>query len=299
MVVHVVTGAHGFLGSHLCESLEADGFEVVRVGRDRDARNPDVLERHTPRGAWVWHLAAEHGGVGWLHGRDVFRSNSQMTWSVLNLAGRADRIFLASSACAYGTARQMVRGVAPRLTEHADLWDGPPDGLYGLEKRCMVPLAEVAPADVRVGLLHTIVGPGQSYGDRAKFPPAAARKALEARTSGTFELWGDGTQLRSYLHVADAIARMRAVMFDDRYDGPVNIGYDGAVSCVDVARTMCDLAGVDPSVITCRVDAPTGPLGRDCNNDLFRLRYPHVPEPQPWQAAMADLYHDVARRMES
>lgn len=297
MAVHVVTGAHGFLGTHLCASLEADGAEVIRVGRDADARNAAALERKTPRDAWVWHLAAEHGGVGWLHGRDVFRENSKMTWAVLGL--RAERIFLASSACAYGTNRQYARGVAPRLNEHADLWDGPPDGLYGLEKRCMVPLAETSPGDVRIGVLHTVVGPGQSIGERAKFPPAAAAKALQARTTGRFDLWGDGTQLRSYLHVADAIARMRAVMFDDRYDGPVNVGYDGAVSCLDVARLMCELAGVDPSVIACRVDAPTGPLGRDCDNTLFGVRYPHVPEPQPWQAAMCDLFHDVRRRMES
>lgn len=299
MAVHVVTGAHGFLGTHLCASLEADGAEVIRVGRDADARNAAALERKTPRGAWVWHLAAEHGGVGWLHGRDVFRANSKMTWAVLGLVDRAERIFLASSACAYGTNRQYVRGVAPRLNEHADLWDGPPDGLYGLEKRCMVPLAETSPGDVRIGVLHTVVGPGQSIGERAKFPPAAAVKALQARHTGRFDLWGDGTQLRSYLHVADAIARMRAVMFDDRYDGPVNVGYDGAVSCLDVARLMCELAGVDPSVIACRVDAPTGPLGRDCDNTLFGVRYPHVPEPQPWQAAMCDLFHDVRRRMES
>jgi GDP-D-mannose 3',5'-epimerase len=285
-----VTGAGGFLGSHIVAELTRRGMDVRAIART-EPTGPFRAE------AWasakqrivadlragfpfhgcdmVVHLAADMGGAGWFHSDrdfDAYLNNSQITAGVLEACGRhrVGRLFAASSACAYGTSTQMTEGYAPRLAEHQLDRLGPPDQLYGREKLNLVRLCERAPFDARTGILHTIYGPGQeTHGQRRKFPTAAAQKARAARSTGTVECWGNGQQLRSYLYVTDAVERILRVLLDDVYVGPANIGAEGAVSCADVIRLCCDLAGVPDAAITYTTDMPSGVLGRDCDNTLF------------------------------
>ena len=110
----------------------------------------------------------------------------------------------------------------------------------------------------RVGVLHTVFGPLQEHeGRRMKFPAAVATKALAARSSGTLELWGDGSQLRSYLHVDDAVDRIITIATADRYDGPVNVGAAGPVTCREIAELCLDIVGADADIVTNPAE-PTG-----------------------------------------
>jgi nucleoside-diphosphate-sugar epimerase len=106
-----------------------------------------------------------------------------------------------------------------------------------------------------------------------KFPAAVATKALTARHTGRLELWGDGRQLRSYLYVDDAIDRIVRVMESDRYEGPVNIGATGAISCLDVARICLRHVGAEDAVIETNESEPSGVLARDCDNTKFASVY--------------------------
>ena len=115
-----------------------------------------------------------------------------------------------------------------------------------------------------------------------KFPAAVATKALAARQSGKLELWGDGSQLRSYLHVDDAVERIIQIATADEYDGPVNVGASGPVSCREIAELCLDIVGADADIVTNPAE-PTGVLARDCSNE----RYDGLYGPGPQRS-----YHD-------
>ncbi len=282
----VVLGAAGFIGGHLVAALEAKGYEVRRVDR-RDGDRPGVkLDlRYWPdareavaKSDWVFHLAADMGGVGYFHSDADYGAatdNARITLNVLNAceAEKVDRLFYASSACVYPVEYQTRAANVCQLPEEW-IGFGTPDALYGHEKLTGLRWCSKAPFDARVGVLHTVYGPGQeSTGPRAKFPPTVCQKALQARITGRLELWGNGNQMRSYLYADDAVQRILTIMESDRYEGPVNVGYEGAISCREAARFACQAAGVDPHIVANPEAGPTGVQARDCSNGKWRQVY--------------------------
>ena len=302
-----VTGASGFIGSNMVRFLAEQGHNVLAI----DRKEPRELTR---RAAWskahgtqvvclqdakpdlsgiqvVYHFAADMGGVGYFHAHDFwpYIANSRIDMNVLEAMADAQvyRGFVAASACIYPTEIQMEPGRAPLLREE-QAETGQPDQMYGRGKLMLLRLAERAPVDIRVGILHTVYGVGQErQGERMKFPTAIATKALKARETGTLEVWGDGQQLRSFLWIDDALAKIRALTMDDRNIGPTNIGYQGAVSVADVAALCCELVGVKPQ-ITYTTDKPSGVLSRDCDNAKFWNHYGRM-EPTDYRRGFTRL----------
>lgn len=286
----VVLGGGGFIGSRLVERLVSERYDVIAVDIEfPEFRNPYLegasrwtIDLRTPGGAsqachkagTVFHFAADMGGVGWFHSdRDWGSSltNSRISTNVLEQAVRSDvqRLVYASSACAAATEGQSVVGHAYPITE-GDLRWGTPDALYGAEKRHTAWMVEHAPIDGRVGVFHTIYGPGQEHeGPRMKFPTAVATKAIAARQTKTLEMWGDGSQLRSYLFIDDAIDRIMRLALAPTNPGPVNIGSDEVITCENIAKLCLDITGV-PDAEIIHVDGPTGVASR--NADLTKWR---------------------------
>ena len=290
MLDAVVLGAGGFLGRSVARELIDAGAAVRVVGHrpptDEDARSvwdsaaeQRIADLTTSCAVIdgcreVYHFAADMGGVGYLSSDQLrsFVTNSRITFNVLEAIERSDveRAFLASSACAYPVEKQGGPH-APRLDEE-DLSSGTPDKLYGREKRTMIELAEHLDADVRVGVLHTVYGPGQRlHGPRTKFPPAIVMKALAARTTGRIELWGDGQQRRSFLYIDDSV-QMILRMMRLPYRGPTNIGFEGAVSVDEITAICTSHLGISPDIVHLPT-GPTGPIARDCSNRRFTERY--------------------------
>ena len=263
-----VTGAAGFIGSRMVEHLRAQGHSVLALTRDDcdlSTTVPDFAGCSV-----VYHFAADMGGVGYFSAHDWWPPivNGRITANVMQACAEqgVKRAFFAASACAYPTEGQRRRGRAPLLSEDM-LEHGQPDQMYGREKLMMLRLAERAPFDARVGILHTVYGDPVDRGPRTKFPTAIVRKVLAARETGVVPVWGDGSQLRSYLWIDDAVRKIERVM-GDGYRGPVNIGYQGAVSVAQVVHLVCALVGVEPR-IEYDTSAPAGVAGRDCDNAKF------------------------------
>jgi GDP-D-mannose 3',5'-epimerase len=286
-----ITGASGFIGSHMARYLMDKGHRVTGFANNtpRDPWRREVWDSlHQRRFVplthddpflhgfdRVYHFAADMGGVGYFSRNDFdpYINNSRMTFRVLKAVEffKVERAFIASSACAYPVESQTRMGYAPRLYE-ALLETGEPDQMYGREKLMAIRLAERHKQDVRAGILHTIYGEGQEFlGDRVKFPMAASRKALQARSTGVVEMWGNGEQKRSYLHVDDAVRMIEAVT-EGPYQGAVNIGYDGAVTCTEIQLLCLKLAGTGAEIRYNRSE-PTGVWGRDCDSTKFRNLY--------------------------
>ena len=238
----VVTGAAGFIGSHLCERLTADGWRVTGVdaftdyyARSDKVANLDVLrhdssfdlvERDLLDEGWqeplrgadvVFHLAAQ-AGVRDSFGRSFqhYASNNLVaTQRVLEAAGAAGvpKVVWASSSSVYGDAESYPCVEATTATR--------PRSPYGVTKRACEDLARVyRTKELSItGLRYFTV-----YGPRQR-PDMAIRRICDALASGgTFRLHGDGSQSRDFTYVADAVeATVRCALADSTAD-VYNIG---------------------------------------------------------------------------
>jgi len=92
------------------------------------------------------------------------------------------------------------------------------------------------------------------------------------------ELWGDGSQLRSYQFIDDAVEKIIRIASSDTYHGPVNVGLTGAASCLDVAKLCLKLAGAEDAEIILNPAQPTGVTARDCDNRKFNREYGRMNE---------------------
>jgi UDP-glucuronate 4-epimerase len=237
----IVTGCAGFIGSHLCERLVADGWDVTGIdaftdyydprdkranlsGLDREGRF-DLVETDVNRAPLgrlladrpaVFHLAAQPG-VRASFGDEFARylhDNVQATQRLFEAAADAgvNRVVYASSSSVYGDAEiyPCAEGAATA-----------PRSPYGVTKRTCEDLGRIARHSgvEAVGLRYFTV-----YGPRQR-PDMAMRRLCEAAHGGPqFRLFGDGTQSRDFTFVDDAVdASVRAMTFAD--PGPVlNVG---------------------------------------------------------------------------
>ena len=305
-----VLGASGFIGSHVVKSLIASGEEVLVVA----SREPSSESR---REIWesasqkvvtdlrqtradlhgctvVFNFAADMGGVGYFSEAQIgpYLSNSRITFNVIEMchSQKVEKAFFASSACAYPTTIQMLEGYAPLLTEDM-LEMGPADQMYGREKLMICAIARHLNFDCRVGILHTIYGDSDlSNPVRMKFPTAIARKVIEARTSNKVEVWGNGKQLRSYLWIDDAVSKILTCM-SGANPGPINIGYQGAISVLDVLNLCSRHLGISPEIVT-NSQKPSGVLARDCSNAKFWNLYGNL-EPTNYQTGFGKLLDSI------
>ena len=267
----LVTGASGFLGSHMMHFLGEKGYSVFTSMGDLRSYNTALQE--TKGMDWVFHFAADMGGIGYFS-KENYRppiNNLTIDLNVLRACEQngIKRLFYPSSACAYPLGK-MNQGV-PLFEEMLDL-PAVPDQMYGWEKLTMTKLLRGSKI-ARVGILHTIYGEGQEYeGRKAKFPPQMAYKVLRAKKTGKLEVWGDGRQTRTFLYVSDAIEKIYEVM-SRPYHGEVNIGSDLECSIMDVVGICSKILNINKIDIEFNSNKPTGPTRRRCDNTKFNTHY--------------------------
>lgn len=268
---HLVLGNTGFLGIHLYSLLQKKGHEVSGC-HGIDLRDYDNVMRLIKGYDFIYLMSADMGGVGYFSKEQYYPplNNYLIDLNVLRACeeNKVKRLFYPASACAYNIYFEGEPLEEPMLN-----WSANPDQMYGWEKLSMIKLMRNASFDVRVGVLHTIYGEGQEYeGKKAKFPPQIAHKMIQACETGKVEVWGDGTQTRTFLHIDDAVAKIYEVMMSDDYHGEVNIGSDQEVSVIEIVNMCMKILGVIPEVIY-QKDKPTGPTRRLCSNEKFNLFY--------------------------
>ena len=295
-MITAVTGAAGFIGSNMVKYLQTMGHKVRAIDcvaptdpfRLEAWHSADEVRIENLRisadslagSDYVFNFAADMGGCEYIyaHDFDPYVHNSRITFNVFQAIHehRISRAFFPSSACIYPIELQAQRGPAPKLNE-ACIEQGQPDHMYGREKLMMLRLAERFDGDARVGIFHTIYGIGQERsGNRMKFPASAVMKTLSARETGEIECWGDGSQLRSYLYIDDALEKIYRILFGNEYSGPVNVGYSGAISCVDVLKLCCSIVGIEPRIVY-TAGGPAGIQSRDCDNTKWVTTFGPMP----------------------
>ena len=148
-----------------------------------------------------------------------------------------------------------------------------PDEGYGWEKlfteRLCHYYADEYSIETRVARFHNVYGPLGTYdGGREKAPAAICRKIALAENGGEIELWGDGEQTRSFMHVDDCVQGILRLMQSD-HRSPLNLGTDRLVTINQLVDIVCKIAG---KTLQKRHDLtkPQGVRGR--NSDNTRLR---------------------------
>ncbi len=251
----VIGGGGGFIGGHLAARLLNDGYAVrcvdIKPLSDWSQFHPNAdnlvadLSRsetcdHAVQGAQVvFNLAADMGGMGFIetHRVECMRSVLINT-HLLEAANKAgvERFFFSSSACVYNTDLQKDPNV--RALRESDAYPALAERGYGWEKLFSEMLCEEYWAErglrTFIARFHNVYGPlGTWEGGREKAPAAICRKVAEAAISGSTEIdvWGDGSQTRSYTYVDDCVEGvMRLVSSDWLTATPINIGSSELVS---------------------------------------------------------------------
>ena len=291
MKTALVCGAGGFIGSHLVKRLKAEGFWVRGVDLKYpefgdtvaddfivgDLRDIDVCHRAVDRKFdEVYQLAADMGGAGFVftgeNDADIMHNSALINLNVLDVCWKRNckRIFYSSSACMYPEHNQLDPDNP--MTAEASAYPANPDSEYGWEKlfseRLYLAFHRNHGLEVRVGRYHNIFGPeGTSDGGREKAPAALCRKIAQAADGGEIEIWGDGTQTRSFLYVDECLEGTTRLMRSD-WTGPVNIGSEEMVSINELAAIIMDIAG--KQVTLDHIPGPLGVRGRNSDNRLIK-----------------------------
>ncbi len=287
----IVTGAGGFIGHHLVAALKADGYWVRGV----DLKYPEFgstaadqfelldLRRWEQcgmamlgaRGAEVYNLAANMGGIGYIeHNKAVIMHDNVLINTHLLEAARlagVGRFLYTSSACVYPMYRQQSPDVTPLREE--DAYPADPEVGFGWEKlfseRQCRHYSEDFGLETRVVRFHNIFGPLGTYdGGREKSPAAICRKVAQAADGGEIEVWGDGSQTRSYCYVSDAVEGVRRLM-QSSHGEPLNLGQERLITINELVDMVAQIAG---KKISRRhlATAPQGVRGRTSDNSRLR-----------------------------
>lgn len=280
-----MTGAGGFIGSHLVKRLKADGHWV----RGADLKYPEydespadefeILDLRSSQNCLraatgvdeIYNLAADMGGIGYItsHLANIARNNILINVNMLEAArmARVKKFLFSSSACVYAADKQHLAD-APPLKE-SDAYPADPEPGYGWEKLFTEQLCEYYAKDygldVRVVRFHNVYGPLGTYdGGKEKSPAAICRKIAQAEDGDTIEVWGDGKQTRSYMHVDDCVEGLVRLMNSD-YQKPLNLGTDEQVTINGLVDIV---AGISGKTIHKRHDLtkPQGVRGRNSDN---------------------------------
>jgi nucleoside-diphosphate-sugar epimerase len=282
----LVTGAGGFIGSHMVRFLKERGYWVRGVDRHvpefanseadefqiGDLRRWEDCLRSSEGMEQVYAFAADMGGMGYIsaHNARILRNNSLIDVQTLEAARKngVKRLFYASSACVYPEYRQEQAEVTPLKEE--DAYPAQPQDAYGWEKlmteRLCHHYAEDYGIETRVARFHNIFGPNGTWrGGREKAPAALCRKVAEAKLNGAkeIEIWGDGEQTRSFCYIDDCCRGVYALMNSVIRD-PLNIGQDRMVTINELAQLVAAAAGVTLKLR--HVPGPQGVRGRNSDN---------------------------------
>ena len=291
----LVAGAGGFIGGSLVRYFAERGFTRIRAVDKKplplwyqripgveslclDLSEKENAVKAVEGAVEVYNLAADMGGMGFIERFRVECLRSVLiNTHLIEAAYRAGvaRYFYSSSACAYNTDLQKDPNV--RALKESDAYPAMAERGYGWEKLisemfCQEYWAERG-LETHIARFHNVYGPnGTWFGGREKAPAALCRKVIEAKDTGVMEIdiWGDGTQTRSFMYIDDCTYGIDSIMHcDELIATPINLGTSELVSINQLVSYIEEIGGVQLAR-TYKLDAPRGVAGRNSDNTFIR-----------------------------
>jgi GDP-D-mannose 3',5'-epimerase len=290
MKTALVCGAGGFIGSHLVKRLMHEGFWVRGV----DLKFPGFAETEADdfvigdlreqavcgavvdrRFDEVYQLAADMGGAGYIftgeNDADIMHNSATINLNMADacLKRNIKNVFYSSSACMYPEHNQLDPD-NPNCAEDS-AYPAAPDSEYGWEKlfseRLFLAYNRNHGMLNRVARYHNIFGPeGTWAGGKEKAPAAICRKIAAVKSGDSIEIWGDGTQTRSFLYIDECLEGTTRLLRSG-FEGPVNIGSNEMVSINQLVDLVADISG--KTIVKNHIPGPLGVKGRNSDNRLI------------------------------
>jgi dTDP-glucose 4,6-dehydratase len=260
----VVAGAAGFIGSHLCDHLLAEGHSVVGVdnfvsGREENLAGlrakrgfefieADVSEPLAVKGVdGIFHLASCASPVDYLgHPIATLKAGSYATHQLLELA-RANnaRFFLASTSEVYGDP-----AVHPQPESYfGNVSSVGPRSVYDEAKRyaeaCTMAYHRHHGVDVRIARIFNTYGPRMQPNDGR----VVTNFVVQALTGAPLTIYGDGSQTRSFCYVDDEVEGLYRLFMKGDAE-PTNIGNPGEFTVRQLADMVLEMTGSKSSIET-------------------------------------------------
>jgi nucleoside-diphosphate-sugar epimerase len=286
----LVTGGASFIGSHLVEALLRRGARVrvvddlsggkfeniqthVEGGRveftEADLRSLDVAERAVAGMSVVFHLAADHGGRGYVDLHQAACATNLLLDGLVFRAchqARVDKVVYASSGCVYPNSLQDDPSQVLYLNENMV---GPPyeaDNMYGWAKLMAEMTLRAYYKDW--GMKSACCRYFTVYGPRGVENHAVIAMIARAYIGqDPFVVWGTGEQIRNWTYVDDIVeGTVRAAERIEDGSG-INLGTMERTRVIDPVHMILDIMGRKPR-IELHPEMPTGPLNRVADNSL-------------------------------
>ena len=260
----LITGAAGFLGSHLCDRFIKEGYDVV--GMDNlvtgDLRNIEHLFKleefefyhhdvskfiHVPgRIDYILHFASPASPIDYLKiPIQTLKVGALGTHNCLGLAkAKKARMLVASTSEVYGDPL-----VHPQTEEYwGNVNPVGPRGVYDEAKRFMESITMAY--HTFHGLETRIIRIFNTYGPRMRLNDGRALPAFigQALRGEDLTVFGDGSQTRSFCYVDDLVEGIYRLLLSD-YAYPVNIGNPVEISLLDFAKEIISLTGTDQQIV--------------------------------------------------
>ncbi len=291
----VIAGAGGFIGGSLARYFHDRGFQRIR-GVDKkpladwyqrvpgveclclDVSQEENCRRACEGAGEVYNMAADMGGMGFI---ELFRIECLRTVLInthlMEAAYRAgaERYFYSSSACVYNADLQKDPNV--RALKESDAYPALAERGYGWEKLFSEMVCQEYWAERQmktfIARFHNVYGPQGTWdGGREKAPAAICRKVIEAKDKGTgcIEIWGDGTQTRSFQYIDDCTKGIDMITHcDELIATPINLGSNELISVNELVSIAEEIGGVKLRR-NYKLDAPKGVAGRNSDNTMIR-----------------------------
>jgi GDP-D-mannose 3', 5'-epimerase len=313
----LVCGAGGFIGVHLVRDLKKQGYYVIgadlrypefsKTAADEfyivDLRDQQRVKEIVTEDIYeIYQLAADMGGAGYIFtgdsDADIMYNSSLINLNVLNamLLSGVKRVFYSSSACMYPEHNQLDP-TNPLLSENS-AYPANPDSEYGWEKlfseRLYLAFAKNYNFRVRIARFHNVFGPESSYDDGKEKSPAAICRKIATSTNSEIEIWGPGTQTRSFLYIDECIKGIHKIVNGD-YDQPLNLGSERMISINDLAKLVARLT--NKSITIKNVSGPTGVPGRNSHNFLIKEQLNWAPQ-ETLEEGLAETYRWIQQQIE-
>lgn len=260
----LITGAAGFLGSHLCDRFIAEGYEVI--GMDNlitgDLKNIkhllkvknfefyhyDVTKFVYVEGKldYILHFASPASPIDYL--KIPIQTLKVGSLGILNLLGLAkekkSRLLIASTSEVYGDPL-----VHPQTEEYyGNVNSIGPRGVYDEAKRFQESMTmayhRFHGLETRIARIFNTYGPRMRLND-GRVIPAFIGQALRGEDLTVF---GDGSQTRSFCYVDDQVEGIYRLLLSD-YSNPVNIGNPDEITIKDFAEEIIKLTNTDQKII--------------------------------------------------
>jgi len=260
----LITGASGFLGSHLCDRFIKEGYDVI--GMDNlitgDLKNIEHLFKlenfefyhhdvtkfvHVPGNVdYILHFASPASPIDYLKiPIQTLKVGSLGTHNLLGLAREKNaRILIASTSEVYGDPL-----VHPQNEEYyGNVNTIGPRGVYDEAKRFQESITmayhRFHGVETRIARIFNTYGPRMRLND-GRVIPAFIGQALRGEDLTVF---GDGSQTRSFCYVDDQVQGLYSLLLSD-YSLPVNIGNPHEITILDFAEEIIKLTGTDQKII--------------------------------------------------